>query len=249
MQKPFYTRVALLGVAFVLMLAAFLFVVILIFSPSDIGFPLVMAVVALVIAALIFFIPYPWGLIVAVLGGLFAFLFVGDGIGLTITSPESFFDFIFPVMFIPAGLLLLIGGITGLVQHFRHQPTNGNPALVTGIKGLFAVVVVLLAISAVLNVLNLGTVSAEDKEGAAYTKMKDDEFITGDLSSSASGKIAIDNRDPYLHTFTIDDLDIDVKIGGGSSDVINLDNVDAGEYFFYCRVVGHEDMTGKLTVR
>jgi hypothetical protein len=152
-------------------------------------------------------------------------------------------------MFLPAAALLLIGGITGLVQHFRHQPSNGNPTLVTGIKGLLAVVVALLAISAVLTVLNQSTVSADDKEGAAYSKMKDDEFLTEELSASSSGKIAIDNRDPYLHTFTIDDLDIDVKIGGGSSDVITLDNVDAGEYFFYCRVVGHEDMTGKLTVR
>ncbi|MGE0056725.1 MAG: cupredoxin domain-containing protein [Dehalococcoidia bacterium] len=249
MDRPFYTRIALLGVALVLSLAAFLFVVILIFSPDDVVFPIIMGVVALIVGALILFIPYPWGLVFAVLAGAVCFLFVSDKPELSFGSPDSFFDFIFPVMFVPAGLFLLVGGITGLVQHFRHQPTNGNSTLVAGVKGVFAVVVALLAISAVLTVLNLGSASAADKEGAAYLKTKDDEFTNQAISASPSGKIVIDNRDPYLHTFTIDDLDLDVKIGGGSYAVINLDNVKPGEYFFHCRVSGHESMDGKLTVQ
>lgn len=249
MQKPFYTRIALLGVACILALAAIILVPILAFSPSDLAFPLVIAVVALVVGALIFFIPHPWGLVVAVLGGLLCLLFASDGIDLSLGSPQSFFDFSFPVFFLSAGALLLIGGITGLVQHFRHKVSTGNASLVTGIRVVFAVLVLLLVVSAGLTVSNIGSASASDKEGAAYLKAKDSEFSTDALSAPPSGKVVIDNNDPILHTFTIDELDIDVKVGPGSHEVVNLDNVKPGEYFYRCRVSGHESMDGTLTVK
>jgi plastocyanin len=249
MQKPFYTRIALLGVACVLLFAAIVLVSILILSPSDIGFPIVIGVVALVIGALINFIPHPWNLVVAVLAGLFCLMISSDGIDLSLTSPESFFDFSFPIFLITAGILLLIGGITGVIQYFRHRPSNGNPGLVTGIRALFAILALLLVVSAGLTVANLGSASAADKDGATYLSAKDEEFSTDALSASADGKIVVDNKDPLLHTFTIDDLDIDVKVGPGSHEVINLENVKPGEYFYRCRVSGHESMDGTLTVK
>jgi plastocyanin len=249
MQKPFYTRIALLGVACILTIAAIILVAILVFSPSDVAFPLIVGVVALVVGALISVIPHPWNLILAVIAGLLCLLFASDGLDLSLGSPQSFFDFAFPVFFFTGGVLLLIGGITGLVQHFRHQPSDGNARLVTGIRAVFGVLVLILAVSAVLTVVNIGSASAADKEGAALLKAKDDEYSTDTLSTSGNGKVVIENKDPILHTFTIDDLDIDVKVGPGSHEVVKLDNVKAGEYFYHCRVSGHESMDGTLTVK
>jgi plastocyanin len=248
-QKPFYTRIALLGVAAILTLAAILFVPIVIFSPGDLVFPIIIAVIALVVGALITFIPQPWGLIFAVLGGIFCLLFASDGLDLSLGNPDSFFDFIFPLFFIAGAILLLSGGIGGLIHHFRHSEGNSNQTLVTVAKGIVAVVGVLMVISAVLTVVNLGSASASEKEGAAYVKAKDTKFSTDKLSASPTGKIAFDNRDPILHTLTIDDLDIDLVVGPGSHEVVTLENAKAGDYIYRCRVSGHEDMAGTLTVK
>ena len=247
--KPFYTRIALLGTGTFLLLALILLVAILIFSPSDAIFPIIIAVPALVIAALIYFI-HPWGLIAAVLGGLFALLFASDGIDLSLTSPESFFDFIFPLFSLLTAFLLLLGGVGGLVQHFRKRASQEGPSVVsTIVKGALGLVVVLAVISAVLTLVSLGEVSASEKEGATVLTSKDDEFLETSLTVSSTGKILLNNRDPILHTFTIDALDIDVKMGPGREKVYELQSVPAGEYAFRCRVPGHEDMDGILTIR
>ena len=79
--------------------------------------------------------------------------------------------------------------------------------------------------------------------------MKKNEFEPAEISTSRTGKLVIENNDPILHTFTIEALDIDVKVGPGSFETYTLDSVEAGEYVFNCKVSGHEDMDGTLTVR
>jgi plastocyanin len=248
-EKPFYTRIALLGTGVFLFLALIIFVAILILSPSDIVFPIVLAVPALVIAALVYFV-HPWGLIAAILGGLVALLFTSEGIDLSITSPDAFFDFIFPVFGILTAVLLLGGGIGGLVQHFRKRTSQEGPAIVSNsVKAALGLVAVLVIISAALTAASLGDVSASEKEGAVVLTAKDEEFLETALTASPAGKILLKNRDPLLHTFTIDALDIDEKMGPGREKVFELESVPAGQYGFRCRVPGHEDMSGILTVR
>ena len=248
-EKPFYTRVALLGTGVFLLLALIILVAILIFSPSDVVFPITLAIPALVIAALVYFI-HPWGLIAAVIGGVVALLFAGDGIGLSLTSPDSFFDFIFVLFSLLTALLLLLGGIGGLVQHFRHRDHRDGPPVVANlVKGAVSLVAVLAIISAVLTLASLGDVSASEKEGAVLVTAKDDEFLETALTASPTGKLLLDNRDPILHTFTIEAIDVDVKMGPGREKVYQLKSVPPGEYGYYCRVPGHEAMDGILTVR
>jgi uncharacterized cupredoxin-like copper-binding protein len=248
MERPFYTRIALLGVAMFLLVAAIILVPILILEPEAIIFPIILSVPALIIGALIFFVR-PWGLSAGVLGGLLGLMFSSDGIGLTATSPQAFFDFLFPVVLLPASIFLIAGSVTGLVQHFRKVANEGNPTVAMAVKGVLGVIGVLMAVSLVLTVANLGNASAEDKEGAVFLEMKHTEFEPTEGSTSRTGKLVIENNDPILHTFTIDALDIDIKVGPGSFETYTLDNVAAGEYGFYCRVSGHEDMDGVLTVR
>lgn len=55
------------------------------------------------------------------------------------------------------------------------------------------------------------------------------------------------NKDGTLHTFTIDELDVDLASPGGTSARVTFE-AEPGTYRFYC--VPHEaDMNGKLTVR
>ena len=143
MERPFYTRVALLGIAMFLFVAAVITVPILILEPEAIVFPAIISVIALVVGALVFFVR-PWGLIFGVLGGLFGLLFSSDGIDLTATTPQSFFDFLFPVVMLPGAVILLAGSVTGLVQHFRKMTSDGNPTVVMALKGVLGVIAVLL---------------------------------------------------------------------------------------------------------
>jgi hypothetical protein len=230
-----------------LFVAALMLPPILIVTPADISFPIIIAVVALVVGAAIYFVQ-PWGLILGVIGGLFGILMSTMGIDLSLSTPQAFYDFIFPVALLPASVLILLGSITGLVQHFRHQTSTGNPTVTMALKGVLGVIGILMVISAVLTVTNMGSVSAADKEGAALVTAKESKFDQTALTTTSDGKIVVRNDDLLLHTFTIDGLGIDVKVGPRSEELITLDGVSPGEYFFRCRVSGHDSMDGTLTV-
>ena len=251
-EKPYYSRAALVGIAMYLFIAAVILVAILIFEPSSAAFPIIIAVVASIVGALIYFLKQPWGSVFAVLGGAFGVLFGLDGVALALSSPQSFFDFAFTLFVLPGGILILVAGITGLVQHFKHSTSATGPAGVTlAIKGGLGVIVALAIISAVLTVASIGGLSAAEKEGAETITAEEAKFDKDALTASASGttKIVFKNDDPYLHTFTIDDLDVDLKVGPGSEKLAELNSPKAGTYEFYCRVAGHENMKGILTVQ
>lgn len=250
-EKPFWTRVALLGIAMPLFMALVLAIAILIFEPDAIIFPIVVAVISTVVGSLIYFVK-PWGLIAAVLGGLFALMVSSDGIDLALGTPRSIFDFIFPVVLIPSALFLLTGGVMGLVQHFKHANSQEGPsAAVMAIKGVVGVVALLLVISAILTLTTNGSVSAEDKQGAQILTAHHSEWNTNSIDISASGttKIVLKNRDPILHTFTVKDLGINETIGPGEEKLIEVASPGAGGYGFICKVMGHEDMAGVLQAK
>jgi uncharacterized cupredoxin-like copper-binding protein len=70
------------------------------------------------------------------------------------------------------------------------------------------------------------------------------------ISAGEDHEVTIDNTDGQLHTFTIDELDVDVEVAGGESETTTLNVPDAGEYTFYCTVPGHREagQEGTLTV-
>ena len=63
-------------------------------------------------------------------------------------------------------------------------------------------------------------------------------------------EVTIDNTDTQLHTFTIDELDVDLEVEPGETGTVTIEAPDAGEYLFYCTVPGHRESTqeGTLTV-
>jgi uncharacterized cupredoxin-like copper-binding protein len=61
-------------------------------------------------------------------------------------------------------------------------------------------------------------------------------------------KIVVRNNDSVLHTFTIDALDIDARLGPHSETLVVIEP-SAGTYGFFCQVPGHEQMAGLITIR
>ena len=64
---------------------------------------------------------------------------------------------------------------------------------------------------------------------------------------AAAGDVTIDftNEDDTDHTFTIEELDVDIAAGGGESASGDA-TVEAGSYEYVCRI--HPSMQGTLTV-
>lgn len=247
-KQPYYTRVALLGVGLFLFMAALIAVPVAIFFPEEIMFPVIIAVIALIVGAIVFFVR-PWGLVLAVIGGLLGLMFTTQGIALSLSTPESLLDFAFPIVLIPGSIMMIGGGVAGLVQHFRHESSTAHPTLTNVLRGSVAVIGLLLVGSALLTAVNIGGASAEERQGAPVVRAKASEFETTAVSATRGGKVYVENDDPILHTFTIQALGIDVKLGPGTGKVVSLEEVPAGEYVFYCRVTGHESMDGVLTVK
>lgn len=66
----------------------------------------------------------------------------------------------------------------------------------------------------------------------------------------ATGSIAVRNRDLFWHTFTVEDLDLEVAVPTGATRVITLE-APPGTYDFVCAIPGHEGagMKGTITLR
>jgi plastocyanin len=71
-------------------------------------------------------------------------------------------------------------------------------------------------------------------------------FDTDSLSAPAGElEVTLTNEDGTTHTFTIDDLDVNLEVEGGNSDSTSFE-AEAGTYEYHCRF--HSSMTGELTV-
>ncbi|MDQ3537633.1 MAG: cupredoxin domain-containing protein [Actinomycetota bacterium] len=115
-----------------------------------------------------------------------------------------------------------------------------------------AVVVVAAAVLLAL-VLAAGAAGS----GEASSSLDGDlELVTSNLSfsdeqlSADAGEVAVvvRNADLFWHTFTIDELDVDVRVPVTADRHATFD-APPGTYDFYCRVPGHETvMRGTLTV-
>jgi len=76
-------------------------------------------------------------------------------------------------------------------------------------------------------------------------------FSTTELSTNAGQvTVLVDNHDVWWHTFSIDELDVDLRIPSSGKRQVTFTAVP-GVYRFYCAIPGHTPlgMVGTLTVR
>jgi cupredoxin-like protein len=251
-DRPFYTRVALFGTLVYLTAVGVLFIAFAIMDLASLPFGLFFLVPGLVVGAAVAFIRR-WGLIVGALGGVFGLLVLSDGADLSLSAPYAFFDFTATLLGLAGCAILLIGSVAGLVESFRRAPKASSSAWeLATMRGLASVLVVVAGVSAAATVLNMGSVSAADKQDATIVTSRDVEWDVTQIDARVGQplKIVIRNDDPILHTFTIRDLAIDIKLGPNSEELVIIQSDRTGVYGFICRVTGHEeDMTGVINAK
>jgi plastocyanin len=171
------------------------------------------------------------------------------GLGL----PASFFDFVPGVLVLP-GVLLAIGATIATFRStkrgFSTSPGERRAALV-----ILAVVGILAVASAILTVTGRETVpdSVAD-EADLVVDLQDFEFDADAYEVPAGGTVVVRNKDPFLHTFTVDDVGIDVEVGPGSEKLVEIPE-EAGTYVLYCEPhtsdpddPSDDDMASEITV-
>jgi plastocyanin len=154
-------------------------------------------------------------------------------------------ELVVPASLVAISLAGFIGAVAGLV-HLR-DPAAGRGA--AGPTGIIAVVFV---------VASLGLVWAMTKAepqavppGALEVQTTNVAFVPNTLRATG-GKVtvAIRNRDLFWHTFTIDNLGVDVTAPVGRLRTVTFE-ARPGTYSYYCRIPAHAalGMRGRLTVR
>jgi plastocyanin len=158
----------------------------------------------------------------------------------TLTVPASAGDFILNL----ASLLAALTGIAAAVAVIRGRGVAPGPARTIGL----AAVAVFVAASAFSVVATVTYENATAREGDIAVVTKDIEFQDTSLAASAGEvSVYVDNEDATLHTFTIDELNVDLDIPASKSARVTFE-AEPGTYEFYC--VPHEDdMKGTIEIR
>jgi plastocyanin len=93
-----------------------------------------------------------------------------------------------------------------------------------------------------------GTADAGSSAGGGLEVTASGFAFEPDALTATAGEattVTFTNDDADAHTFTIEELDVDIAAGGGETAEGEL-TADAGDYEFVCRI--HPSMTGTLTV-
>ena len=119
-----------------------------------------------------------------------------------------------------------------------------------GVGAGVSVMAVASLLSAIVTVTSIDSVSSEEREGATEIVMNETEFEPESIQVAAGEtvRLVIENHDPYVHTFTIEDLDIDVDFGPGDDKIVEFTVPESGDVAFICDIEGHDDMEGVLEV-
>jgi plastocyanin len=206
---------------------------------------LAFAVLMLAGAALLRFRPGPLALLV--LGVLFVNveIWMFPAANGNASNRVGLLDMLIPASLVAFSLAGIIG-VLGAALH-RRDPDAGNG--VAGPAGLLAVIFV--ATSLGLVAVMTPARSREVPPGALLVEARNVRFEPTALTAGG-GKVtvAVRNRDLFWHTFTVDRLNLDLKVPVGR---LRTATVDArpGTYRFYCRIPGHAavGMRGTLVVQ
>jgi plastocyanin len=172
-----------------------------------------------------------------------------------LAAPASFFDFVPGLLVVPGVLIALVAGIASL-RAGRHDATRtASPRERTAMVAIGGVLGALAVVSAVLSVAGRETVSdSEAAEADFVVDLKDFEFDQATYETSGDVTVLVKNSDPFLHTFTVDELGIDVELNAGSEKLVTIP-AEAGTYVLYCEPhtsdpedPGEDDMAATLTV-
>ena len=252
-ERPRGTALATLGLAMAAAGPLLVVVAAIVFglSGDDVGFFAAVAAVALLGAWLMSRRHTAAKVVACVLALAAALALFWTAFGLA--EPASFFDFVPGVLVLPGALLALVAGITSIVSKGRGRAVGAGERKAVG--AIVGVVGVLAAASAVLTVAGRDTVPEALADEADLTvTLEDFEFDSAGYELEGGATILVENDDPFVHTFTVDALDIDVELGPSSEKLVEVPE-EQGTYVLYCRPhtgdkeePAEDDMAAELTV-
>lgn len=232
--KPRWTRLATLG----LLLAALAPILILAAGfvwgleiSADVPFFGIVALIALV-GAFSMSRDGTWGKALGVFSGvLVAMAMFWTAFGLF--APTSFFDFVPGLLLIPGALIAIVAGIGAIVASRRgHVSPAAEGSEARGIRLVLTVVILLTVASGALTFVSRSSV--DDGAADQIVTLSDFEFDSDSYEFEGGSTVLVRNDDPFLHTFTVEELDIDVVMNPGSEELVEIP-MRSGDYILFCQ--------------
>ncbi len=157
--------------------------------------------------------------------------------------PESTADFIPLLVFTVSTFVAAVAAIPA----FRERAAPGTSSRAASATAVAAGVVI-VAGAAVSLFAAAGIEGARAREGDIRVTTEDIEFRPAAIRAGGTTiAVHVTNKDSTRHTFTIDELGVDLDLPPNSAQRVTF-QADPGTYRFFCRP--HEsDMQGDLTVR
>jgi hypothetical protein len=177
-----------------------------------------------------------WWKIAGIVTGLFTAMgLIWTAFGLT--RPASFFDFVPATLVVPGALIGLGASVAAIVRRNRLTASDEKPER-TWIRGMLVAVAVLVGASSLFTVAAKRTV--DSSEASAGVRLRDFEFDRPAYDLLGASTVYVRNDDPFFHTFTVDELGIDVGLNPGSQALIRIP-ARPGNYLLYCRPHANKD--------
>ncbi|HVF12339.1 MAG TPA: cupredoxin domain-containing protein [Actinomycetota bacterium] len=194
------------------------------------SFLLPVIAIPLVAALLVWFLPW-WSRIIGILAAAAA----GFGMFWTafgLAQPGNAFDFIPGVLVMPGALIAIVACIASIVAHRRNSLSE---SAVGGERTAIRIVLAVVAVAAIVSggLTFAGKETASGTSADATIATKDFKFSPKELKVAGGSTILVRNSDPFFHTFTIEELDIDIKLTAGDEVEVALP-ATTGTYRFYC---------------
>ena len=232
-------------------LVSLLFAVLSQGEASTVGFFIIFVVLSVIFAGLMWRFG-SWALVLAALWGfLNLLLWGGILLGISLSYPNSFFDFVLPLLLTVGALLALVGAIVAFVQQRRGTVRTVSTRAERRTFG--AIVVALLALvilSGTLHIVGLTSVSTEAELGAMLVEMRN-SYLAPDrleISLGEEARIVVKNKDFFVHTFEIDELGVKHTVLPFSELLIELRPTNTGEFTYESKAPMTGDMKGTLVV-
>ena len=250
--RPAYTRVAIVGL-FLYALVSLVFAVLSMIDgeASTVGVFIILVVLSAIFAGLLWRFG-SWALVLAAIWGFLNLLLSGGLLlGISLRYPNSFFDFVLPLLLTVGALLAVVGTIIAFVQQRRGTIRTTVPR--TERRTFGAIAVALLAMSVLsgsLHIAGLTTVAVQDEEGAIVVEMKNSHLAPNrlEIRVGETARIVVKNNDFFVHTFEIEDLRVEYTILPFSELLIELRPTNSGEFVYRSEAPMTGNMKGTLVV-
>ena len=250
-MHPLYLRVAITG----LLLNGLVSLVFAVLSVIDgeastVGLFIISIVLSVVAAGLLWRFG-KWALVVGALWGLLNLFLWGWLLILALSYPNSFFDFVLPLLLTVGALLAVVGAITSFVQ--QRRGTSRTAATRAERRAAGAIVMVLLGLvilSGILHIAGRTTVSTEAKAGAVVVEMRNSYLAPErlELRVGETTRILVKNNDFFVHTFEINELGVEHTVLPFSELLISLRPTNTGAFTYRSESRMTGDMEGTLVV-